>query len=156
MILDSYSVFDPAASALTVTRDSTNILDLLNAGDYGIAGEDHPLKIIVIGDKAFASSGSSATCTIALQSAPNSAGSPGTWTVAAEIPTLSTAIMAANYKLWSIDLPHRRPGADLPRFYKLVYTVASGPFTAGTLQAYLDLGNDANVPYPSGFSTAYI
>lgn len=155
MILDSKACFDPAASAITVTRASTNIIDLLNAGDYGIAGEDHPLKVSVFGDGLFAAAGAAAL-DIAVQGAPdNGSGAPGTYSTYATLNTLTLAELA-NKMLWLIDLPTRRIGAAFPRFLRLYYTVATGPMTAGSVQAYLNLGVDDAPAYPSGFSTTYI
>jgi hypothetical protein len=50
------------------------------------------------------------------------------------------------------------PNALLPRYLKLIYTVATGPFTAGDLEADLVMNaqsnNDAPVIYPAGITVS--
>ncbi len=152
-ILDSYNIFDDGV-AITTTRDSTNVIDLKAGADYGVDGENNPVKLFVYGDKAW-TSGGTPTLTVSIQGAPDSSGSPGTYTEYASV-TLTLAELVANYVLWQIDLPRRHAGAAVPRFLKLVYTVASGPFTGGKVTAGLGLGVDANHAYPPGVSTTSI
>lgn len=155
MILDSNLFFDPAGTAITSTANSTNVLDMLNARDMGI-GED--LKVTVTSNLAFAAAGA-ATLQIALQGAPdNGSGSPGTWVTYAETDALSKAELndptVQNISLVGFDLPERRQGQNPPRFYRLVYTVTTGPFTAGAVQAFVNLSRDQLPQYPSGFTVA--
>lgn len=158
MILDSQLCFD-AGVAITVTRVSTNIIDLGVGRDLGVAGEDHPIKVFVLSDGLF-NAGGAATLDILVEGAPdNGSGSPGTYTTFASIPALTITELNSvkpDARAMTIDLPRRRDNANPPRFLRLTYTVATGPFTAGSVQAYLNLGVDENYSYPSGFSTAGI
>jgi len=166
-ILDSNLIFDPAGTAITVSAASTNILDMGitngvggNARDMGI-GDDPSIRLLIYSNGLFAAAGA-ATLSIQIQGAPdNGSGAPGTWTTYADSDPLSIATLnsfsgsvASGVKLFPIDLPHREAGAALPRYYRLNYVVATGPFTAGTLQAYLANNRDDSVAYQSGFSTA--
>ncbi len=160
MILDALLAFDGTASApttpvaITVTRDSTNILDMGVNRDMAIGT---PLYINLIGDGLFAAAGA-ATLTVALQGAPNSSGSPGTWTTYAQSPALSIAQLNSTLShLFPINLPSPPSGGiSTPRFYKLVYTVATGPFTAGAVQAYLSHSRVGMLYYPAGYTTTYV
>lgn len=152
MIIDYLNQFDPVASAITVTRDSTNIIDLGAARELGI-GEDYAVNLDIRVDTAFTAAGA-ATLTIAFQGAPDSSGSPGTWTTYAQSAAMAVADLTAGVKLFPIKLPHRALGAAIPRYYKLVYTVATGPFTAGKLSAQLVIDRSDTPAYASGFSTS--
>lgn len=158
MILDSNLTFDPAGTAITATAASTNIIDLVNQRDLGI-GDNPALKVLVVPGAAF-TAGGAATLTIQFQGAPdNGSGAPGAYltyaeTAALSIAQLNTLASTMNNDLFPLDVPGRPPGAPLPRFYRLNYVVATGPFTAGTLQAYMLIGRDDIVFYPSGFTVA--
>lgn len=160
MILDTNLVFDgtvaapTTAVAITVTRDSTNILDM---GVNRDMSPGTPLYLNVFTDRAFAAAGA-ATLTIALQGAPNSSGSPGTWTTYAQSPALAIAdLNSALEYLFPLPLPSEPAGTyTRPRFYKLVYTVATGPFTAGAILAYLSHDRGTLQPYPAGYTTTYV
>lgn len=159
MILDTQLMFDPAGTAITATAASTNILDLSVGRDLGI-GDNPALKILVVPGAAFTAAGA-ATLQIAVQGAPdNGSGAPGTWTTYAQTDVLALATLNAtgadlNRDLFGIDLPSRPPGITPPRFLRLNYTVATGPMTAGTLQAYLIIGRDDLVGYPNNYTNAY-
>lgn len=170
MILDNNLCFDPAGTALTVTAASTNVLDLGivngiggNARDLGV-GDEPALKLLMLSSGTFTSSGSTGTLQIDFQGAPdNGSGAPGTWTTYASSGALSQATInsyvgsvATGVKLFPIDVPHREAGAALPRYYRLNYTVASGPFTAGTVEAFIVIGRDDATAYPNNYSTAGI
>lgn len=158
MILDSNLTFDPTGTAITATAASTNIIDLVNQRDLGI-GDNPALKVLVVPGATF-TAGGAATLTIQFQGAPdNGSGAPGTYltyaeTAALSIAQLNTLASTMNNDLFPLDVPGRPPGAPLPRFYRLNYVVATGPFTAGTLQAYMLIGRDDIVFYPSGFTVA--
>lgn len=166
-ILDANLIFDPAGTAVTATAVSTNVLDMgitngigSSARDMGI-GDDPALKLLILSNGLFAAAGAG-TLNIQLQGAPdNGSGAPGTYTTYAESGALSIAQLnafigsvAAGVKLFPIDLPHREAGSAVPRYYRLNYIVATGPFTAGTLQAYMVIWRDDPLSYPSGFSVA--
>ncbi len=150
-ILDNLLNFEPTTgTAVTSTADSTNTIDLGVGRDMGI-GDDPAIILLVQALTAFTAVGA-ATLNIQLQmSADNS-----TFYTAAETGAIPKASLTANTKLWQIYLPHRpvQLGDTPPRYIKLTYTVATGPFTAGTLFAGLMLDVQANKPYAPGISIA--
>jgi len=167
MILDSNLVFDPSGTAITVSAASTNVLDMGITGaiptvqgrDIGI-GYDQ--KLVIYGNNAFAAGGA-ATLNIQLQAAPdNGSGAPGTYVTLAETGALSIAQLNAGTpgdggigtKLFPIDVPPAQIALLAPRFYRLNYVVATGPFTAGTIVAYLAPWRSDMVTYPRNFSLA--
>lgn len=157
MILDKNLVFDGDGTEpadITVTRASINVIDLGDAREMAV-GE--PLFVTVIGDGLFASSGGTGTLTIAVQGSVNNSA----WTTYATTPalaqtSLNSRVIGAQPYVIAWTLPARTPGAARPRYLRLNYTVASGPFTAGAVHAFLNLGVDQQEAYPSGFSTANI
>lgn len=148
MLLDGYQMFSNG-QVLTVTADSSNILDVQNARDLGI-GEDTSLKIFVSTGTALLSAGAT-TLTVALQGSTDSS----TWTTMVTSPAIAkTDLTAAGSRIWSIDMPRPVAGQALPRYYKLVYTIATGPYTAGTVSAGIVLDDQANVQYGAGLVVA--
>lgn len=174
MILDAYLEFDPAATSVAIaagTQASTNIIDLHGTGllptlaanqgarDLGIMPV-HPLKICVQVDTAFASAGSTGTIQVAVQGAPdNGSGVPGTYVTMATGPLYT--IPGVGTRLLDIDLPRPKDG-NLPRFLRLLYTVATQTMTAGKVNAHLvldrmdQIGQTAGVmgAYPAGITVA--
>ena len=161
MILDNSLMFDGRLTGtfapITVTRDSQDIVDVgilgRNGGgrDMGI-GTD--IYLLLQSSRLFAGGTS---VTIAFQGAPdNGSGAEGTYVTYAQTPAITLAeLNLAPGMLFPITLPRPPFGAVIPRFYKLVYTVA-GIFTAGGVIAGLVLNRDDGIAYPSGFSTAGI
>lgn len=145
MILDGLLVFS-SAQALTATADSTNVIDLLNARNLG-AGNDSPaIKIMLSVGTAFQSTGSSTLSAALAGSTDNS-----TYTTMVIMPTATKANMVAGAVIGNVDLPSTALGQALPRYLKLVYTVGTADFTAGTLNAALVLDRQNNrSPYPAG------
>lgn len=150
MQLDSTLMFDEAA-AITVTRDSTNILDLNVARDLGVNGAI-PLKLLLAASTPFTAAGA-ATLTVALQGAPdNGSGLPGTWTTYVQSIALSLAQINAAGFIFPITVPRPPSSAvAMPRFLKLVYTVATGPMTAGAVNAGLVISRDDWIAYPKNY-----
>lgn len=144
MILDGYLVFS-SAQAITATAASTNIIDLQNARDMGVNGEDFSLKVFVSVGTAAASTGSS-TMTVAFQGSTDAS----TWDTYYTSPAITKAQMAANTRILSIDLPRVPIGFSKPRYYRLNYTVAVADFTAGTLNAAIVLADPQISDYPIG------
>ena len=145
MILDTSLCLDPQGTALTAGGTSTNTLDMQAAPrDYAV-GTNVPILIMGSG---FVGAG---TLTITLQGSPDNA----TWSNFADSGALTATMLnsnsAQNLDLWSIDLPGRPQIVSFPRYYRLLYTVNGGNFTAGTLGAWLVQGRDELVAYPSGF-----
>ena len=156
MILDALLMFDgdgTTPAAITVTRDSTNVIDLGAASELSI-GED--LFLTVISNGAFAAAGG-ATLTIGIAgSVDNSSWVTFNNTPALTIAQLNSRIVGGMAFPLAADVPARLPGGARPRYYKLTYTVATGPFTAGAVHAFLNLGRDQPEVYPKNFDTAYV
>lgn len=158
MILDKLLQFDDNV-AITVTRASTNILDLLQDRDLGIGG--HVLSILCEVGTAF-TAGGAATLVTAIQGAiDDGTGNPGTWYDLVDTPAVAVAALTAGAEVLRVPLPLNQPANPNatntpPRFLRLNYTVATGPMTAGTIKAYLidHAGRQANYQYPSGFNAA--
>lgn len=168
MYIDNQLVFSNN-QAITSTAPSTNVVDLSGFGsgnaennvignttvwgeDLGIgAGVFQPTMLCNV-TTAFASSGSTATLNIQVQgspdTAPPSSGTPSGYTTYAEsgvIPAATINGLAAGSRLLGFSLPARIPDqlGNLPRFLRLNYVVASGPFTAGNLYAAIVLDRQA-------------
>ena len=153
MILDSNLILDPAGTAITATAVSTNVIDVGVGRDMGIG---RPLQVTVTSNGLFAAGGA-ATLQIQLEAAPdNGSGAPGTYDVLAETEALSIAQLNSltfqKISLVGFMLPDRAPGDSLPRFYRLNYVVATGPFTAGAVEAFINLSREQLPLYPSGFT----
>lgn len=137
--------------AVTATADSTNVIDLLNAGDLG-AGEDIRVAITTI---VAATAAGAATLNIQLVGAANGDsgfGSPQILDETSPIPKANIPIGAR----FELNVPRIWQGAaalTLVRYLKLTYTVATGPLTAGTFSANVTKINQDNRPYPANFAT---
>jgi len=153
MYIDANQVFDPAATAITVTADSTNILDMGVGRDMGV-GDGEALKVCVLCETTFTAAGA-ATMVIQILGAADNGGVPGTFYNYGETDALAVADCVAGKKLLDVDLPRKPPHLNVetnPRFYKLHYVIATGPMTAGKVQSWLAPGIEARVDYASGFT----
>lgn len=155
MILDRLLCFSApsAPQAITVTAPSTDIIDLLNPRDMGI-GDNPALKLAIFITTAFAAAGA-ATLTVAFQGAPdNGSGAPGTYVDYALSRAYPVAELLVGRKLLPIDLPHRDESliVTFPRFYRLNYTVATGPMTAGAIVAAVVIDRHDASQYPAGLT----
>jgi hypothetical protein len=162
MILDRSLCFDGGDNntfaAITVTRDSTDVIDVGISGQIGNArdmGIGMDLHLLVLSNRLFAGGTS---VQISLQGAPdNGSGAQGTYVIYAQTPAITLAhINAAPGMLFPITLP-RPPygGLALPRYYKLVYTVV-GTFSAGAVLAHLLLNREDSIQYPSALNVANV
>lgn len=164
MYIDSQLEFSDA-QAVTSTAISTNVVDILVTsgaaasaqGTYTVTnssldlGQDNvPLYLVVQTVAAATDTSSDATLTITLESDDN---------VGLSSPTVHfttgalafAAFSPANTRLVTIALPH----GLYERYVGVRYTVASGPLTAGTFDAYLTT-DPAGVrrTYRSGFAVS--
>ena len=165
-ILDKFLEFDPALTSVAIaagTQASTNIIDLgvvsgiptaANGGggrDIGI-GDDPSMKLLVQVDTAFASAGGTGTIQVDVEFAPNNNGAPGSWVVAATGPSYVAPIVGT--QLLNMDLPRPKDGT-VPRYIRLVYTVAVQTFTAGTVNAHLVIDREDQLNQAPGYLGAY-
>lgn len=152
MILDGLLSFNTVGTpqAITATAASDNVLDLKVGRDIGV-GDDPAMKLAIYVTTTF-TAGGAATLTIQAQGAPDNAGVPGTYVTYAESRAYALADLVAGAKLFPIDWPHRDPShaVTLPRFLRLNYVVATGPMTAGALDAKLVLDRQDSTIYPAG------
>lgn len=151
MLLDSQLVFSDA-QAVTSTAISTNVVDLNQVvgpnaiQDIG-AGED--LYLIVSVPVAITDTGSDATLAVTLET--DTAVGLGSSTVVLSTGTLA---FAAYSPAGTVILAIRLPAFDYKRYLGIRYTVASGPFTAGAIDAFLVKDFAKFKAYASGFTVA--
>lgn len=121
-MIQDYMTRLSAQQAITVSAQSTNILDLDPLKDKG---KGEPVKLFCQVDEAFTAAGA-ATLTIAIRTDDNSGmSSPTTlYTTVA----IGKATLVAGYKVFVVDLPE---GCE--RYLDAYFTVATGPMTAGKL-----------------------
>lgn len=151
MYIDSQELFSDA-QVVTATAISTNVLDL-NASsntnvpltqDIGIGEE---VYLVVMTAVTITDAGSDATLTVTLES--DSAAS----LASAPVVHVSTGALAfATYApAGTIIYQGKLPVATYKRYLGVRYTVASGPFTAGAITAFLAKDIQRNVIYASSF-----
>lgn len=155
MILDALLMFDTLAGvAITVTRDSTNDLDMGAQRDMAVG--DNVLDVLVAITETFTAAGA-ATLVTEIKGARNNGGVAGTYYTLTQSPAIAVAQLTVGRTIMRTPLPYWSPEAsgdplNKPRFYRLTYTVATGPMTAGKVAAFLmdHKGRNENHPYPSG------
>lgn len=124
--------------------------------DLGV-GDSKTLPWFYITSKTGFTTTNSATLQIAIQGAID----PGdgnvasiSWTTYEQTGVLAASLLTANTALWKVRWPIRAAGAAFPRFISLLYTVATGTMSAGTVFAAITLNVDAQQFYPAGFVVA--
>ena len=155
MILDAFLRFDDAVSLAIAagTQPSTNTIDFgitsgipssANGGgarDMGI-GDDPALKFVVQVAQAF-DSGGAGTLQISLQGAvDDGTGAPAAFSTWWSSPAYALATLSAGSRLFDMDMPRPPDGIAVPRFVRLLYTVAGATMTAGQVSSYLVLDRD--------------
>lgn len=146
MIIDGLLQFDPALSAITVTRASTNVIDLLNARDIG--GPMSPAMWLAVGVNAAFTAGGAATLVVQMQGSVDNA----TWSTYGETRALSIADLTAVGRLFIASWPYRVAADAFPRYLRLNYVVATGPMTAGSVNAQLVLDPQVYAQYAAGIN----
>jgi hypothetical protein len=136
MYMDQANLFDTAA-AITATAVSTNIIDLTNARDLGV-GDDPALDVVVLVTTTMLSAGAT-TLTIQFQGSTDNS----TYTTMMQSDTLGKAVLTAGTKI-SFDMPRLSASQARPRYLRLNYVVATGPFTQGAVTSFLCLDDHAN------------
>lgn len=133
-----------SGSALTVSRQSLNTLDMLSQRDVGV-GDDLELHVQV----GLAFVGVGASLQIVFMSSPDNV----TFYEELLSPVYPVALLVAGRRLfrykWPIWQPND-PGPKPGRYFRLAYSVQGGPFTAGTVIAYVTGGGDRQVFIPYG------
>lgn len=144
MIRDKLLQFSEA-QAVTASAASTNYLDLGSARE---ANDNGLIELIARIHTLFVT-GDAATLTVALQADNDSAfGTPTT--VLQSASAIAVASLVAGYE----PLRVRFPRLIVPeRYVRLYYTVGTGSFSAGKIDAELVLDRQANIAYPRGYAT---
>jgi len=150
MQIDSLLVFDPSGTAITVTADSTNILDMGAERDMGPGSK---LRAFIAIQTTFTAAGA-ATLQVQLMGAPNNGGVPGAFAILSQTDAIGKANLTIGETI-DMPLPAMPPQMGAlhpPRFYKLHYIVGTGPMTAGSVEAWLTGGEvDENFAYPNNY-----
>ena len=134
MILDR-ALFYSFNQAITTTANSTSSLNM----GYGDSGIIDNLYVNVVATSTFTAVGS-ATLTITLQVSDDDV----TFTNTPVTVTIPVASMTIGTDLLKTKLPY-----GMKKYSRLAYTVTTGPFTAGTLHAFISDGVDAQQVYPT-------
>lgn len=139
MYVDKQNEFSDA-QAVTATAISTNVIDLFAGTTSGAVnntlrdiGSGQDVYLVVITQTAITDASSDATLVVSLESdsTENLATSPTVH--------FTTAAMAfADYSpAGTVLVAVKLPFGDYERYLGIRYTVASGPFTAGAIDAFL-------------------
>jgi hypothetical protein len=147
MILDAFQMFDLPANPRNLaqvvgTYASNNTLDYgiasgipssANGGgarDMGI-GDDPALKLFVQVSTAFVSAGGGTLQVTFQGSIDDTTGAPSTFSSWWSSPLYTIAQLVAGARLFSINFPRPPQGVAVPRFCRLLYSVATATITAG-------------------------
>ena len=135
MIFDETNLFHNGV--ITVTADGTNVINLGADRDIGLG---NPVQLLIQVTTAF-TAGGAATMTTVLETDDNSAmsSSEDLWDSGA----IAVATLVAGYTFGIRYMPRTNQ-----QYLGLVFTIATGPMTAGALIAgivYGDQSNGANV-----------
>jgi hypothetical protein len=146
MIMDKLLELDPSGTAITVTRDSTNIINLVNDRDIGI---DYGLTLVLNCTETF-TAGGAGTLDISIQYSADDS----TYYIAASSRQFALADLVAGTFTWRLPLPPRPQAMIvanvLPQYIKLVYTVGTGPMTAGKIGATIVVDAQNTLAYAPG------
>lgn len=131
MIIDKQLTYSEE-QAITTTADSTNVI---NHGQANVnTGE--PVELLLQVEDTFTSGGAT-TLTVSLVTSVDEA-------FTAPVTLVTTAAIAKATLVRGYQLPLSFLPAQVLQFTKLVYTVATGPFTAGKINAGLVLARQTN------------
>jgi hypothetical protein len=133
MIIDKQNTLSDG-QAITATAVSTNVLDL---GNTSRSDEGAPVTLLAQVEAAFTAAGA-ATLTVTLETDDNEAFSSAT--VLLSTGAIPKATLVRGYQIPISFLP-----ANCERYVRLNYTVATGPMTAGMMNAGIVLARQTNV-----------
>lgn len=153
MIIDGLLQFDPPASAITVTRASINVIDLLNPRDIGDGAS--PPMLLYVGVSAAFTAGGAGTLQVQLQGSDDNV----TFYTYAESRAFSIAELTPVGRLFVLAWPAVPVGTAalvgapaLPRYFRLNYVVATGPMLTGSVNAELVLDAQSTRQYRAGIN----
>lgn len=115
------------AQALTVTANSTDVLDLSSAADIGRSSV--PLRARCQVDTTFTSGGAT---TLQAQLVCSAASDLSTPTVLFDTGAIAKAALVAGFIIADVVIPRTSK-----QYLGWIYTVATGPFTAGNVSSFL-------------------
>ena len=124
MILDKQNLLS-YKQAITVTANSTHVIDLGENHHMGYSGHDKAIPMALAVDEAFTDTGNDATLTVAIQSSNAEAFGSGVKTHYTRTFAFGEILQTGRMD-FGITIP-----PDTKRYLRAVYTVAAGPFTAG-------------------------
>lgn len=152
MYLDKLLQFDPSGTAITVTAASTNVVDGQQARDMGVGDAYERMSVVITVGVTFTAAGA-ATLTVQLQGSTDNAA----WTTLIQTDAIPKANLTAGQRIIIPMAPqYAAPHiAGRPRYYRLNYVVATGPFTAGQVEADLvPVAQQLDGQYAPGFTVA--
>jgi hypothetical protein len=134
MLIDAHNEFSDS-QAVTVTAISTNVIDLGPTTDNTTRdiGSGEPVWCVIRTAVAITDAGSDATLTASLES-----DSTADLATSATVHFTTAALAFAAYSAaGSVIAAFRLPPGNYERYLGVRYTVGSGPFTAGAIDAFL-------------------
>lgn len=142
MLVDKQNIYSQD-QAVTVTADSTNSIDHGQTNPNLGAGSEGLLWLVIVTTAAVTAAGAATVVFDFQDSADNvTFASLGLITAA-----IGKATLVAGYAVAKWQMP-----VTTRRYTKIVYTVATGPLTAGTFSAFLTNTPDAFFAYPRGYT----
>jgi len=157
-MIDANLILDGTApnvgAALTATRVSGNVIDLLIDRDAGVGDA---LELHVLVTTTFAAGGA-ATLQISMQSGDDPTAASNYDLILS--PVIPVASLVAGKEVFRYILPmyqeNEVTGLGHPgRYINLKYTVSTGPFTAGALMAYVTAGMDRDTQQSYQYKRGY-
>lgn len=139
-----------SAQAITSTAASTNVLDLLIARDIGV-GDTQEINVYTV---AAFTSGGTPTLQVSLQGSVDNA----TFYDINMSPVIAMSALVAGTHIFAVPMARlfqpNMQAVGMPRYIRLNYVVASGPFTGGTINAWIgaDLDRQAYYTYPRNYT----
>jgi hypothetical protein len=142
--LDTTGAAGPSGVALTVTRASTNVIDWTVARDVGVNAD---LEAHLVIAQTFTAAGA-ATLQVAYQTSADNA----TWVDILNSPVYAVADLVAGALVFRYKVPlfQLNDKGTPNRYHRLNYTVATGPFTAGSVIAWITGMGDRQAFQPYG------